>query len=641
METAALTRLARRSPAESEADANRRNTRAPETSDSAETAPEIYREQPDSLFRFGFSKPEDAPMPVPPCRLRRVFAGKEEDDIVRRVVAALRAETTNRGRSATRPPSRADVEAQLRMLGLKERQQAIAAAAGRVCIRWARGTCTRQNCEFTHVASSGSAIARAASQVAWYNKYTEGAPIVTAAPDRAARRARDESTNRATDRSWVDVAAPGPAPTTPAVTQIAAPPRLPQRQHHVFDIATSPEELRLIAKLASSGATRLEEIAKGFVAETALRARMVENIGAAFTKFGPKARVCLSPACGFVGASVADTVFHEREIHAKEADALSRLRAEKLLCLPSTGKSCWLTAGFSLVCALAQQIPGAIAALRRSCPAAANAIDNPSLETAAALAKAMAMDARVADDPLLFVERVCQLLPSTNWPTVQVSGCGCGAPPSDYPRPSLFHTCAPGSAADFTELRRALWDTSAVRCGGRRPENEAEAEARQREDAEDAEDDDGTQDDEMAPNAAGRGRRPNGRMWCRTRRSTRLGIPKHCGNAAWPGEMANKDGSPERRQASSLHHARGDCRVRLSLPRLPEKRQRMALRGERLRAHNLGAASEGLHSRRPSAAPGVSGSRRRRRRGGGGRCAARTAHKDPAPIWHVLGSRLG
>jgi hypothetical protein len=157
-----------------------------------------------------------------------------------------------------------------------------------------------------------------------------------------------------------------------------------------------------VALLCERAAARFEADANALAAYSVAIRRFSDSAFSQWLAAGatPSLSPCLSPECTFVGAPAA-VLMHERTVHAATAVDLHathvavalRHRRDpgefRLGCLPSLGRSCWLTASLALFeVILARAGPQARNNAARH-PVVKAALENPSVETARGMAKAI------------------------------------------------------------------------------------------------------------------------------------------------------------------------------------------------------------------------------------------------------------
>jgi hypothetical protein len=205
-------------------------------------------------------------------------------------------------------------------------------------------------------------------------------------------------------RSWTAIvsAAPGAAPlplttAAPAAAAardddsaaVAAPARAP-REHPVFCEHASPEELRFVALLCERAATRVAADAAALLVHGASLRRIAEQATAQWMAAGasPTLCFCFSPECTFVGPPNA-VLMHERTVHSATAVDLHARHVSvaiahgrdstvfRLACLPSLGKSCWLTASLALFEVIVSRLGAEARTKVASHPVVSAALDQP------------------------------------------------------------------------------------------------------------------------------------------------------------------------------------------------------------------------------------------------------------------------
>jgi hypothetical protein len=298
-------------------------------------------------------------------------------------------------------------------------------------------------------------------------------------------------------RSWTAIVSAPPAPPgapapVPAAARdddsaaVAAPAREP-REHPVFSEDASPRELRFVALLCERAAARFESDAKALTLHFAFVRKIGESVATQWGAAGASTSLslCLAPECAFAGTAAA-VLLHERTVHATSAVDLHALHlgvalrhgrdpgAFRLACLPSLGKSCWLTASLAMFEVIVARAGDG--AREKACrhPAIRAALENPSADTARARANALRMSAEETASPMEALERLLVAVGSLKsvWPTTADSGVcpNCqdifevGAPVDS---PVIF---VPGpAAADAPALRKAIAEPGSYTCTAQVP----------------------------------------------------------------------------------------------------------------------------------------------------------------------------
>jgi hypothetical protein len=457
------------------------------------------------------SPPSVAPLAAPPRKRYGGFASRAEIEAIAAAaaLAALNARGSARQRASSaapprnvesRPPPRSDVIALFRQLSRTDAEVALQAAQGPVCRNFARGACTRPNCRWAHVGEAGGMLARAASTLRHHNEEAVS-PMGRAdlLNTRGGVKRAEAGHNAPTidGRSWTAIVSAPPAPPgapapVPAAARdddsaaVAVPAREP-REHPVFSEDASPRELRFVALLCERAAARFESDAKALTLHFAFVRKIGESVATQWGAAGASTSLslCLAPECAFAGTAAA-VLLHERTVHAASAVDLHALHlgvalrngrdpgAFRLACLPSLGKSCWLTASLAMFEVIVARAGDG--AREKACrhPAIRAALENPSADTARALANALRMSAEETASPMEALERLLVAVGSLKsvWPTTADSGVcpNCqdifevGAPVDS---PIIF---VPGpAAADAPALRKAIAEPGSYTCTAQVP----------------------------------------------------------------------------------------------------------------------------------------------------------------------------
>jgi hypothetical protein len=298
-------------------------------------------------------------------------------------------------------------------------ERAAAAGSGQACRNWSHGSCARHPCRFAHAGAAGSLEAKAAVALSTYNADSEHGPLSVAElrpPEQKRRLAAASAAGLGPrDVTWLEAARadqPSPKEPTPAAPRAST---MPGRSHPIFAVAASMDELRAVGALINRAADWLAAASAAAGMHLAQVRRMSEAIwktAIPIAASGGNPHLCLDAWCTTTFSTLSAALAHEAEVHTGHAAALRSRRNISLPVLPSSGKSCWLTAAFCLWELVAERSGRTRDSAMALCPAIACAAKTPSIETAAALAKAIGRDVTVESDPIAALEDLLRLAPT-------------------------------------------------------------------------------------------------------------------------------------------------------------------------------------------------------------------------------------